>query len=101
MLNIEKNDFVYLDPPHAPATDTSFVGYTKHGFNINNHKNLFKLIHSLTNSNNKIMLSNSDVNLVCKNFTNEKYTILSILCKRSINSKNPSSKAKEVIIKNH
>lgn len=53
LLNIEKNDFVYLDPPHAPATDTSFVGYTKNGFNINNHKNLFKLIHSLTNSNKK------------------------------------------------
>lgn len=47
------------------------------------------------------MLSNSDVNLVCKKITNDKYTILSILCKRSINSKNPSSKAKEVIIQNH
>jgi DNA adenine methylase len=101
LTNIEPNDFVYLDPPYAQETDTSFVGYTENGFNIENHKNLFKLIHILTNTNKKIMLSNSDVSLVRENFTNEKYNTLSILCKRSINSKNPDAKAKEVIIKNY
>jgi DNA adenine methylase len=101
LLNIESNDFVYLDPPYAPETDTSFVGYTENGFNIENHNNLFKLIHMLTDKNKKIMLSNADVSLVRENFTNEKYNTLSILCKRSINSKNPDAKAKEVIIKNY
>lgn len=95
------NDFIYLDPPYAPETNTSFVGYTEYGFDINQHNKLFKLIHNLTDNNIKIMLSNSDVNLVRENFTNEKYNILSILCKRSINSKNPQAKAKEVIIKNY
>ena len=47
------------------------------------------------------MLSNVDVSLIRENFTNEKYNILSILCKRSINSKNPEAKAKEVIITNY
>jgi DNA adenine methylase len=98
---VEPNDFVYLDPPYAPETNTSFVGYTENGFNIESHNNLFKLIHILTDTNKKIMLSNADVSLVRENFTNEKYTILSILCKRSINSKNPDAKAKEVIIKNY
>ena len=98
---VEANDFVYLDPPYAPETDTSFVGYTENGFNIENHNNLFKLIHILTDTNKKIMLSNADVSLVRENFTNEKYSTLSILCKRSINSKNPDAKAKEVIIKNY
>ncbi len=102
---VEPNDYVYLDPPYAPETDTSFVGYTENGFNIDNHNNLFKLIHKLTESNKKIMLSNADVSLVRDNFcngvTNEKYNISSILCKRSINSKNPEAKAKEVIIKNY
>ena len=98
---VEPNDFVYLDPPYAPETDTSFVGYTENGFNIENHNNLFKLIHILTDANKKIMLSNADVNLVRENFTNEKYSTLSILCKRSINSKNPDAKAKEVIITNY
>ena len=98
---VEPNDFVYIDPPYAPETDTSFVGYTENGFNIENHNNLFKLIHILTDTNKKIMLSNADVSLVRENFTNEKYSTLSILCKRSINSKNPDAKAKEVIIKNY
>ena len=98
---VEPNDFVYLDPPYAPETDTSFVGYTENGFNIETHNNLFKLIHILTDTNKKIMLSNADVSLVRENFTNEKYSTLSILCKRSINSKNPDAKAKEVIIKNY
>ena len=98
---VEPNDFVYLDPPYAPETDTSFVGYTENGFNIENHNNLFKLIHILTDTNKKIMLSNADVSLVRENFTNDKYNTLSILCKRSINSKNPDAKAKEVIIKNY
>ena len=97
----ETNDFIYLDPPYAPETNTSFVGYTENGFNIENHRNLFKLIHNLTDTNKKMMLSNADVSLVRENFTSEKYSILSILCKRSINSKNPDSKAKEVIIKNY
>ena len=95
------NDFVYLDPPYAPETDTSFVGYTENGFNIDKHNNLFKLIHKLTETNKKIMLSNADVSLVRDNFTNDKYNIASILCKRAINSKNPQAKAKEVIIKNY
>jgi DNA adenine methylase len=99
--NIEQNDYVYLDPPYAPETDTSFVGYTANGFNIDNHNNLFNLIHKLTDTGTKLMLSNSDVTLVRDNFKNEKYDITSILCKRTINSKNPESKVKEVIIKNY
>jgi len=101
LLKVESNDFVYLDPPYAPETDKSFVGYTENGFKIENHNKLFKMIHELTETNKKIMLSNSDVNLVRENFLNEKYKVVSILCKRSINSKNPESKAKEVIITNY
>ena len=63
--------------------------------------NLFRLIHILTDENKKMMLNNADVMLVRENFTNEKYKISSILCKRSIHSKNPDTKAKEVIIKNY
>ena len=48
-----------------------------------------------------MMLSNADVSLVRENFTTEKYNISSILCKRTINSKNPESKTKEVVIKNY
>lgn len=99
--DIEQNDYVYLDPPYAPETEKSFVGYTKDGFDIDNHNKLFELIHELTKSNKKIMLSNADVKLVRDNFTNKKYNISSIVCKRVINSKNPKATTNEVIIKNY
>lgn len=95
------NDFIYLDPPYVQENNTSFVGYTQDGFNIDCHNKLFSQIHILTNMNKKIMLSNADVKIVRENFTTDKYNTLSILCKRSINSKNPDAKAKEVIIKNY
>ena len=48
-----------------------------------------------------MMMSNADVNLVRHHFSIDKFNINAILCKRHINSKNPESKAKEVIIKNY
>jgi DNA adenine methylase len=102
MSTIEANDFVYLDPPYAPETVTSFVKYTESGFSLEKHVLLFETIHALTI---KMMMSNADVSLVRENFTNcgenKKYTVNSILCKRKINSKNPDAKALEVIIKNY
>jgi DNA adenine methylase len=99
LKGIEPNDFVYLDPPYAPENATSFVGYTEKGFGIESHNNLFTLIHNLTAP--KVLLSNADVPLVRDNFTSEQYVILQILCKRSINSKNPDAKTNEVIISNY
>jgi DNA adenine methylase len=101
LADIEPNDFVYLDPPYAPETNTSFVKYTENGFALEKHIQLFNLIHNLSETNNKIILSNADVTLVRENFASERYNTTSILCKRSINSKNPDAKAKEVIIKNY
>lgn len=101
LASIEDNDYIYLDPPYAPETEISFVGYTENGFSLDNHNNLFKLIHKLTETKKKIMLSNADVSLVRENFIDQRYNITSILCKRAINSKNPDAKAKEVIIKNY
>ena len=101
LASIEDNDYIYLDPPYAPETEISFVGYTENGFSLDNHNNLFKLIHKLTETKKKMMLSNADVSLVRENFIDQRYNITSILCKRAINSKNPDAKAKEVIIKNY
>jgi len=104
LLNIEDNDFIYLDPPYAPENSKSFVGYTKNGFDENNHLNLFKMINELNDKktkNIKTMMSNSDVEIVHNNFPESKYNTETIICKRSINSTNPESKTNEVIIKNY
>ena len=97
----KNNDFVYLDPPYASENNKGFVKYTENGFSLENHLNLFKLCNDLMLNNKNFMLSNADVEIVRENFQNEKYEIIPILCKRSINSKNPESKAKEVLIKNY
>jgi len=99
---INKNnpaDFIYLDPPYAPETSSSFVKYTEKGFDINNHYRLFEMINNLKEI--KIMMSNADVSLIHDNFSNDKYKFTSIICKRAINAKNPNSKTRELIIKNY
>lgn len=101
LKNIIDDDYIYLDPPYAPETDTSFVGYTEKGFNTEEHIKLFNLCNKLTDEKIHFMMSNADVNLVKQHFPINKYNIKSILCKRTINSKNPSAKAKEVIITNY
>ena len=93
---IHSNDFIYLDPPYAPINNTSFVDYVADGFNIDKHNKLFELIK---NKNCKFMMSNADVELVKETFKD--YKIITILCKRSINSKNPESKVNEVLIFNY
>ena len=92
---IGMNDFIYLDPPYAPINSTSFVGYVEGGFNMDKHKKLFEL----TKKGYRFMMSNADVELVRNEFIN--YNIITILCKRTINSKNPESKVNEVLIKNY
>jgi DNA adenine methylase len=97
----DENDFVYLDPPYAPETIKSFVKYTAVGFELDNHLKLFNMCQELTAEKKRFMMSNADVTLVREHFSPEKYDVNSITCKRAINSKNPESKAKEVIIKNY
>lgn len=98
---VEENDFVYLDPPYYPEKNNSFVSYTENGFDKNEHQIFFDSCKKLKNKNIKFVLSNSDVEIIRENFKDVIYNIVSISCKRSINSKNPESKTNEVIIKNY
>lgn len=101
MNNVKTNDFVYMDPPYAPENTKSFVNYTTAGFSVKDHKKLFELTKKLRNV--KVMMSNSDVSLVNDAFQDPVYqfNIKKLVCKRSINSKKPSSKTNEVLITNY
>jgi len=96
--SIVDGDFVYLDPPYAPESDKSFVGYTKDGFNLEKHKTLFTLINQLKSQNKKFVLSNSNVDMVTSAFQDCNKHVVN--ARRAINSKNPAAKTEEVIIYN-
>lgn len=100
LASVAAEDFVYLDPPYAPESETSFVSYTSEGFNLDNHKALFKLCGDMHTKGVKFLMSNSSVKLVTDAFPAPTYTTKSIVCKRAINSKNPDAKTNEVLITN-
>lgn len=97
---VEAGDFVYLDPPYAPETETSFVSYTADGFDLENHKQLFKLCADFSTKSVKFLMSNADVTLVKSSFPSPMYTTNIVECRRAINSKKPESKTNEVLIRN-
>lgn len=94
---VKKDDFVYLDPPYAPESDTSFVSYTSDGFRLENHQALFHICHHF---NVKFLMSNADVTLVRNAFPSPTYHTTILSCRRAIHSKNPASKTNEVLITN-
>lgn len=58
---IDKNTFVYLDPPYLPLDKTkSFTSYSKNGFTIENQIELADFIDKISEKGAKFLLSNSD-----------------------------------------
>lgn len=92
---VEEGDFVYMDPPYAPETGKSFVSYTKSGFKMTDHSNLFEMCLELPS---KFLLSNANVEMVRNAF--ETCNIETITARRAINSKRPGSTTTEVLIYN-
>lgn len=98
--DVGKEDFVYLDPPYAPETQTSFVSYNREGFTLEKHRLLFGICHQFKENKIKFLLSNSHVELVCKAFPANEFTTNIVECRRAIHSKDPSAKTNEVLIYN-
>lgn len=60
---IDKNTFVYIDPPYRPLTKTSaFTSYSKEGFDDNKQIELGNFVSRIHNKGKgaKVLLSNSD-----------------------------------------
>lgn len=100
LKDVEQGDFVYLDPPYAPETDSSFVSYTAEGFSLDNHTLLFNRCNELHKKGVKILMSNAEVKLVKEAFPSPVFQTKVVECRRAINSKNPDAKTNEVLITN-
>lgn len=96
--NVKEGDYVYLDPPYAPESETSFVRYRDTGFGLDEHKRLFGEIEKLYEKKIRFAMSNAKVDLVMNYFKD--YNCEDIVARRAINSKKPGSTTTEVIISN-
>lgn len=90
---IDKNTFIYFDPPYRPLSESSsFVSYSKGEFNDEDQKRLSETFRSLDKKNVKLLLSNSDPKNIDKGdeFFDELYSgfnIQRVGANRAINSK--------------
>lgn len=57
---VEKDSFVYLDPPYLPIKKNSFTSYNSDGFGLNEQIELSKFCKYIDNKGAKFILSNSD-----------------------------------------
>lgn len=65
LTEAQPGDWVYADPPYAPATSTEkFTNYTVDGFTLRDQRDLAAAFRALDRSGVQCMLSNSDTPLV-------------------------------------
>lgn len=81
----EEGDFIYLDPPYFPLTDTAlFTSYTKNSFNRSSQIKLFEVFEELDKRGCKIILSNSYSEFILDLYKD--FRIVTLKAKRNINS---------------
>jgi DNA adenine methylase len=98
---IQKNSFVYFDPPYHPISDTaSFTGYSLDGFGEEEQRRLKSLCDKLSSLGCKFLLSNSYCDFICDLYKD--YTQIKIEASRAINSvASGRGKVFEILIKNY
>jgi DNA adenine methylase len=97
--NVSVNDFVYLDPPYYPLTQTAnFTSYDENVFLDEKQQQLFNLFTELNNKKCFVVKSNSNTDFIKKLY--KEYIIDFVQANRFINSKsNNRNKIDEVLIR--
>ncbi|MBC7406285.1 MAG: DNA adenine methylase [Candidatus Parcubacteria bacterium] len=97
----KKGDFVYIDPPYDPISDTaSFTGYNLNQFYQNDQRRLKTLVDELNNKGCHILLSNSSTDFIRDLYKD--YNIRTIKANRNINSNaEKRGKVDELLIYNY
>ncbi len=83
----ERDDFVYLDPPFYPISNTAnFTSYTNNGFSLEDQKELATIFNELTGKGCKVLLSNSNTEEIRRLYSNYSHLTQVINVNRSINA---------------
>ena len=105
--HIDKDTFVYCDPPYRPLTQTAaFTSYTENDFDDNEQRNLSEFARLMSEKGTKIVISNSDPKNIDENdnFFDDLYAgfnIRRVKAGRMINSKGTArGKISELLISN-
>ena len=79
LKNVKENDFVYLDPPYVPISQTAnFTDYTEGGFDHDDQVRLRDMAQRLKDKGVHVYLSNSGAELVrelYKDWTIEEFSL--------------------------
>ncbi len=83
----QRDDFVYLDPPFYPISNTAnFTSYTNNGFSLEDQKELATIFNELTGKGCKVLLSNSNTEEIRRLYSNYSHLTQVINVNRSINA---------------
>lgn len=98
---IKPDDFVYLDPPYDPVSDTArFTGYVKGGFSQDDQLRLKQFCDKLDSENVKFLMSNSSTAFIRDLY--QDYEIMTVKAKRVVNSAaGKRGRVDEVLIRNY
>ena len=101
LKDAKRSDFVYLDPPYDPVSDTaSFTGYDVNGFNKDEQIRLKETFDNLDKRGCKVLLSNAYTNFIRDLYKD--YTHIKISAIRAINSNaKKRGKVDEILVKNY
>jgi DNA adenine methylase len=86
--NAKAGDFIYLDPPYSPESQTAyFTNYTNNGFSYNDQKELAEIFRQLHEKKCRVMLINSNTPLVRELYADYANNTIEVGSKRAINCK--------------
>jgi len=103
LLEARNGDFIYLDPPYYPTSETaSFTGYTKYGFTAKDHEELGDTFKKLDKKGCMVLLSNSDTPFIRELYSDYADNTIEIDVLRCINSNaTKRSGHRELLIHNY
>ena len=102
--SLQRDSFVYLDPPYDPITKTAnFTRYSSNGFSQDDQIELKEMCDKLTSVGVKFMLSNSSTEFIKNLYSDgEKYNIIEVDAARKVNcDASKRGKVSEVIVRNY